>query len=453
MPIYDMYPYSNLHELNLDFIIKLCEEFKDGVSDIEAQIQAVSDRVEVFENAFTFLSTPDGTVAHLAAALNVHGKLDVNGDIHAINGKVYTDGGLDGGLAEPVNITLTGDVEGTVSTDLKNDIEIQTTVVGGGGGSQEDVFFEGDVTFYDQPGNNRSQGTLASPNGGLKPNRLYSVSIDNNVYTHVLSITDQGAIIVGTLSEAQPFIVTDDNAIIIEAVPEETVKHVKIVREDYDLYYSGDPSANLMLEEAVYTGTIADGLPLALKEGNYIIIANGAQIELQGRRNPVLPGISVGDTDSPDFQILIQEIQGGGFIDYREYYIVSTSLPTDLKILGPKQTGVLRSVQLYTTAGTPTRLTFPNELITGSSFILDGTAYIPLDNNESTFCHQGKTFVGCSIPNVMACMLEMTAYGLTALFAAPNVSGTTMQLTIQDFSIYYTNCEYDDLYHQSGGQE
>lgn len=147
MPIYDMYPYSNLHELNLDFIIKLCEEFKDGVSDIEAQIQAVSDRVAVFEQAFTFLSTPDGLVTHLASALNVHGKLDVNGDIHAINGKVYTDGGLDGGLAEPVNITLTGDVEGTVSTDLKNDIEIQTTVVGGGGGGETlpKVIFDGTI--------------------------------------------------------------------------------------------------------------------------------------------------------------------------------------------------------------------------------------------------------------------------------------------------------------------
>ena len=46
MPIYDMYPYSNLHELNLDWIIKEVEECKSDVAD------ALSTMTSLF-NAFT----------------------------------------------------------------------------------------------------------------------------------------------------------------------------------------------------------------------------------------------------------------------------------------------------------------------------------------------------------------------------------------------------------------
>lgn len=450
MPIYDMYPYSNLHELNLDFIIKLCEEFKDGVSDIEAQIQAVSDRVEVFENAFTFLSTPDGTVAHLAAALNVHGKLDVNGDIHAINGKVYTDGGLDGGLAEPVNITLTGDVEGTVSTDLKNDIEIQTTVVGGGGGSQEDVFFEGDLEFFDDPGGDPySQANLSAPNGSIEANRLYTVIYDGVEYNHELSINDNGAIISEAPQGVLSFVI-GNSFMTIPQVPAGTTKHVKIVREKYDLYYCGDPSSQLTLEDGRYKGMIDSVLPLELKTGDYVIFVDGTMMELTGVNTP-MSNLDVGDFNSEQFTIAFRESLAATYKDYREYYIESATLPTDFKIFGPKQTGEMRYVKFFDPTGTGDTLTFPNEIVAGATLVVDNTNYMLQDSHDTAFCWQGKTYLGCSIPITMAAILYMVdGFGLTALFAAPNIGNAVMQVPIKDFKIYYTNNEYDDLYHDSG---
>lgn len=451
MPIYD-YPYSNLHELNLDFIIKLCEEFKDGVSDIEAQIQAVSDRVAVFEQAFTFLSTPDGLVTHLASALNVHGKLDVNGDIHAINGKVYTDGGLDGGLAEPVNITLTGDVEGTVSTDLKNDIEIQTTVVGGGGGSQEEVFFEGDLEFFDDPGGEPySQANIITPNGAIEANRLYTIIYEGTEYNHELSINDNGAVITEAPQGVLSFTIST-GLMTIPQVPAGTTKHVKIVREKYDLYYTGDPSSSLSLESGRYRGSVAGGLPLELKAGDYVVFVDGTMMELGGVSTPML-NLDVGDFNSEQFTIAFRESLSSTFKDYREYYIESATLPTDLKIFGPKQTGEMRYVKFFDPSGTGDTLRFPNETVAGATLVIDNTNYMLQDSHDTAFCWQGKTYLGCSIPITMAAILYMVdGFGLTALFAAPNLTNTVMRVPIKDFKIYYTNNEYDDLYHDSGVQ-
>lgn len=47
MPIYDMYPYSNLHELNLDWLIKEVEECKSDVADVLSTVTSLSDAFTV----------------------------------------------------------------------------------------------------------------------------------------------------------------------------------------------------------------------------------------------------------------------------------------------------------------------------------------------------------------------------------------------------------------------
>ena len=308
MPIYDMYPYSNLHELNLDFIIKLCEEFKDGVSDIEAQIQAVSDRVEVFENAFTFLSTPDGTVAHLAAALNVHGKLDVNGDIHAINGKVYTDGGLDGGLAEPVNITLTGDVEGTVSTDLKNDIEIQTTVVGGGGGGETlpKVIFDGTIQGTVPYAESAYLAVFTEPLE-LIPGNSYTVIWDGTVYDAVFdytNITNGYAMPVGFLAQ-----ISFNNAVVINNTPH-SVKILQKYAVEKELIYTSN-NHGFVEGEGCYLANGAGLIP-DLGMGDYTVFWDGVKYDLRGH----IPDLSSQDFNPSKVVIGSEEIVSGGTPEY-----------------------------------------------------------------------------------------------------------------------------------------
>lgn len=150
MPIYDMYPYSNLHELNLDFIIKLCEEFKDGVEGfeqeitdlgtrLEGEIDALEDRIEPFEQMFTLQTV--GGETQIRANYRMYAGHGLTASSLKVNGALE--------LEQPFTINLTGDVEGTASTNnLLNPLNIETTVVNGGGGGGETlpkVIFDGTI--------------------------------------------------------------------------------------------------------------------------------------------------------------------------------------------------------------------------------------------------------------------------------------------------------------------
>lgn len=325
----------------------------------------------------------------------------------------------------------------------------------GGGSNAEDVFFEGDVEFYDVDDETTSWGTIIAPSGSLQANRLYTVIYDGVEYTHKLSTYDKGVIIEEAPQGILSFTIAD-RGMVIPKVAEGTTKHVKIVKEKYDLYYSGNPSADLTLQDGRYEGIIDDDLPLELKTGDYVVVVDGTLMELTGKRDPdpEAEAIVVGDFDSEQLTIAFSETLSSTLKDYREYYVESATLPTDLKIFGPKQTGEMRYVKFFDPTGAGQTLIFPNETVAGSTLIVNNTNYTLLDSHDSAFCWKGKTYLGSSIPGTMAAIMQMhSSYGLLALFAAPNLSETVMEVPVKDFKIYYTNNEYDDLYHAASGSD
>ena len=461
MPIYDMYPYSNLHELNLDFIIKLCEEFKDGVEGfeqeitdlgtrLEGEIDALEDRIEPFEQMFTLQTV--GGETQIRANYRMYAGHGLTASSLKVNGALE--------LEQPFTINLTGDVEGTASTNnLLNPLNIETTVVnGGGGGSQEDVYFDGDVVFYQNSPN--STANITVPVGQLKNARLYTVIFDDQEYNHLLTHVKDGEPYIEDNYTDLPFALASFEINVPELLPEGTIKHLKVVRENYDLYYDNDPTPTLNQITHpdygnIYVGMLDDGLPLELKEGDYIVVIDNTQFKnLQAVRDTATSSIAIGDQDLTD-GVFVSETLSGGRIDYRGYQVVFTTPPSsNLKIFGPKQTGVLRSVQLFSANRTGASLVFPNEIVAGSTLVIDNTDYSFIDSNECTFCHQGKTFIGSSVPGTMAGILEMDdQIGLLALFAAPNITESAMTINVLDFVLYYTNCEYDDIFHASGSSE
>ena len=157
MPIYDLYPYTNLHELNLNEIIRTIDEFKAELERLNVQVGELNDifsrhpvtgqlrineSVEVLGTvqATSFIGPISGTVESAQA-------LDV-GDVGANNNPVYFDDGVPVPTSATLNksisgnaatatklqnaftLNLLGDVTGSVLMDGGGTANIQTTIVG-----------------------------------------------------------------------------------------------------------------------------------------------------------------------------------------------------------------------------------------------------------------------------------------------------------------------------------
>lgn len=188
MPIYDMYPYTNLHELNLDWIIKVAKETQDALTDINTLVSDLSDLYDCL-HARPDLSPPrlvcdydfyvsgniDATSHNLKCsginctliyasadiyANDFHGSLDGNAStasyassagnlnnlsIGSSTGPIYLANGVPmacgtslgvsvtgssasaGKLSAAKTFELTGPITGSVSTDLDSGMSIATT--------------------------------------------------------------------------------------------------------------------------------------------------------------------------------------------------------------------------------------------------------------------------------------------------------------------------------------
>lgn len=157
MPIYDLYPYTNLHELNLNEIILTMDEFKSELERLDVQVGELDDifsrhpitgqlrineSVEILGTvqAQSFIGPISGTVESAQA-------LDC-GDVGANNNPVYFDDGVPVPTSSTLNksisgnaatatklqnaftLNLLGDVTGTVLMDGGGTANIQTTIVG-----------------------------------------------------------------------------------------------------------------------------------------------------------------------------------------------------------------------------------------------------------------------------------------------------------------------------------
>lgn len=177
MPIYDLYPYTNLHELNLNEIIRTMDEFKSELERLNVQVGELNDifsrhpvtgQLRINESvqilgtvqADSFIGPISGTVES-ANALNC-------GDVGANNNPVYFDDGVPVPTSATLNksisgnaatatklqnaftLNLLGDVTGTVLMDGGGTANIQTTIVGTTPSSistiPNDLTVQGDLT-------------------------------------------------------------------------------------------------------------------------------------------------------------------------------------------------------------------------------------------------------------------------------------------------------------------
>lgn len=155
MPIYDMYPYSNLHELNLNEIIKDVAECKDTIEELLNETAALAN--------FTFTDTGvqlnnNLTVVGDLYADMIHGNVDGSiteaqtlsnaAQIGAANSPVYFSAGrpvetgatlnksITGSagsaakITTPFTLQLLGDVTGSVLMDGSGTTSMHTTIVG-----------------------------------------------------------------------------------------------------------------------------------------------------------------------------------------------------------------------------------------------------------------------------------------------------------------------------------
>lgn len=337
MPIYDMYPYSNLHELNLDFIIKLCEEFKDGVEGfeqeitdlgtrLEGEIDALEDRIEPFEQMFTLQTV--GGETQIRANYRMYAGHGLTASSLKVNGALE--------LEQPFIINLTGDVEGTASTNnLLNPLNIETTVVNGGGGGGETlpkVIFDGTI-----------QGTIPFDNSTyiavftepleLIPGNSYTVIWDGSVYDTVFqftNITNGYAMGVGAFAQ-----ISFNNAIVMN----NTLHSVKILQKyavEKELIYS---SVNHGFEDqGGYYEANEAGLIPNLGMGDYTVYWDGVKYDLKAH----VPAIDSQDFNASRVVIGSEEILSGGTPEYpfcfdgASILTSATGLTHSFALYGPK---------------------------------------------------------------------------------------------------------------------
>ena len=155
MPIYDMYPYSNLHELNLNEIIKDVAECKDTIEELLNETAALANFT--FTDTGVQLNNNLTVVGDLYASM-IHGNVDGSiteaqtlsnaSQIGALTSPVYFSAGrpvetgatlnksITGSAGSAAKITtpftfqLLGDVTGSVLMDGSGTTSMHTTIVG-----------------------------------------------------------------------------------------------------------------------------------------------------------------------------------------------------------------------------------------------------------------------------------------------------------------------------------
>ena len=157
MPIYNMYPYTNLHELNLDQIVAEVESFKgilDSLADQLNQLTGYLEAIAVNDSNVTIdrdvvidgsLTADDITgqfdiSATSADKLNVNGG-DVSNPVYFANGvptptgntltkDITGNAGTSTKWFQPITLRLVGDVTGQASVDGSGNVQLLTTIQG-----------------------------------------------------------------------------------------------------------------------------------------------------------------------------------------------------------------------------------------------------------------------------------------------------------------------------------
>lgn len=336
MPIYDMYPYSNLHELNLDFIIKLCEEFKDGVEGFEeeiaaaetrlqAEITALSDRIHTLENVY---AGGPGSPVYIYGGIARQCDTTIDVSIRGIAAKAEK-------LNYPRTIALTGDVEGSVNTDLSGNVEIETTVVGGGGGGETlpKVIFEGTIQGTIPFENSKYIAVFTEPLE-LIPGNSYTVIWDGSVYDTVFqftNITNGYAMGVGDLAQ-----ISFNNAV-VEDSTQHSVKILQKYAVENELIYTSNNHEFIDDGGGYYVANGAGIIP-SLGMGDYTVYWDGVKYDLRAH----VPDINSQDFNASRVVIGSEEILSGGTPEYpfcfdgMEIMTNSTEQTHSFALYGPK---------------------------------------------------------------------------------------------------------------------
>lgn len=347
MPIYDMYPYSNLHELNLDFIIKLCEEFKDGVEGFEDEIAAAETRLEgeisaLQTNLQQQINTLDGRADQMSAMFLMVGSLPNPTRIRAllpmnVAGDLSVAGvirGTDIDLTNPLTISLTGDVTGSVETDLSSDIEIETTVVGGGGGGETlpKVIFDGTIQGV-VPFDQSNYIAVLTQALELIPGNSYTVIFDGTVYDTVFqytSLTGGYTMQVGSLGQIS------FNTVLVPDNNEHSVKILQKYAVEKELIYASNNQGFINQDDYYQANGV--GLIPELGMGDYTVFWDGVKYDLRGH----IPDLYSQDFNPSKVVIGSEEIVSGGTPEYPFCFdgmtimTNSTELTHSFALYGPK---------------------------------------------------------------------------------------------------------------------
>lgn len=114
MAIFDNYPYVNIHELNLAWILDRVKEAKTKIAEYEAQLAEFESEYQALLNMAQYL-TFNGSNATLAGTLRV-----TNGITANVNGNV--NGNVTGDLTGNVNGNVTGELTGNVNGSVTGNV-------------------------------------------------------------------------------------------------------------------------------------------------------------------------------------------------------------------------------------------------------------------------------------------------------------------------------------------
>lgn len=351
MPIYDMYPYTNLHELNLDALIKLYKDFKAEIDGWEALFHGLEtcftfdDDNEIVNCAYEIIA-PMGLRGNADSAdrLNISGSVgsstkpvyfndgrpvacgsqlavDITGNAATAN--LATNATSAGRLAAGKTINLTGDVTGSVTTNFSGPtVDIATTVVNGGSPDLPETIFEDTVQGvqsgalyifqFDEP-------------IGLCPQVHYAVDVDG--------VVEEG--LFEYVSSYGGYAMTVNNVVITYAgmmLLDGDEHAISIKALDYvtkQLLFAGD----LTFEDSGIGFYYSDGFLLPrMGQGEYTIVWDGTTYNLTSEVNSSYPSlVFIGSYD----------IYSGTSGDYPFVYIMSDALATlssgshHVEIFGP----------------------------------------------------------------------------------------------------------------------
>lgn len=306
MPIYDMYPYSNLHELNLNEIIKDVAECKDTIEELLNETAALANFT--FTDTGVQLNNNLTVVGDLYASM-IHGNVDGSiteaqtlsnaAQIGAANSPVYFSAGrpvetgatlnksITGSagsaakITTPFTLQLLGDVTGSVLMDGSGTTSMHTTIVGttpqeistipndltiqGDLQVDDDLNVSGDTTVVDLA----YSGTLSDSNDTLSATIAelnYCDGVTSNIQTQLnakqATITGAATTVVSSnLSIGRPLVSNPDGKIDVESnVTVAELRRLSGVTDNIQTQLNGKQSTILSgtTDPASGTGSVGD---------------------------------------------------------------------------------------------------------------------------------------------------------------------------------------------------